>query len=233
MSLISGKPFSQYASCLLIFSPLGSIINQQQHESISTIYPAIVDNTIVKVHIPLINFYFKVNMSLDHGVSPRFVAFLAVWTVLETFQVTNNTRSIPASSALTQVSHWSHNRRTANRHQHGSGERNGEWRRTKVSFSRTMMQALELLWLAKRHISGGSDMEQCKNQARSLSGYWVTLVYRHYYVSEWVSQSVCLSVENSTKILKFCSNFLKCIRNDPKTVLSLAMPILYCLDVTK
>jgi len=43
---------------------------------------------------------------------------------------------------------------TANRHLHGSEERNGEERKTKVSFGRTMMRALELQWLAKRHISG-------------------------------------------------------------------------------
>jgi len=43
---------------------------------------------------------------------------------------------------------------TANRHLRGSGEENGEYRSTKVSFGRTMMRALELQWLAKRHISG-------------------------------------------------------------------------------
>jgi len=42
----------------------------------------------------------------------------------------------------------------------GSGEKNGEQRRAKVSFGRTMMQALELLRLAKRHVSGQSNIEQ-------------------------------------------------------------------------
>ena len=37
---------------------------------------------------------------------------------------------------------------------------NGAQRRAKVSFGITMMQALELLQLAKRHISGQSDIEQ-------------------------------------------------------------------------
>jgi len=49
---------------------------------------------------------------------------------------------------------------TTNRHLHGSGERNGEQRRTKVRFGRTMMSALELQRLVKRHISGQSDIEQ-------------------------------------------------------------------------
>jgi len=42
----------------------------------------------------------------------------------------------------------------------GSGERNGGQRKTKVRFGRTMMQALELLQLVKRHISRQSDVEQ-------------------------------------------------------------------------
>ena len=46
----------------------------------------------------------------------------------------------------------------------------------KVSFCRTMMRALELQWLAKRHISGQSDIEQGRNQAHSFSGYQVMLV---------------------------------------------------------
>ena len=39
--------------------------------------------------------------------------------------------------------------RTANGHLRGKGERNGIQRKTKVSFGRTMMQAMELLRLAK------------------------------------------------------------------------------------
>ena len=39
-------------------------------------------------------------------------------------------------------------------------ENKGEQRRTKVSFGRTRMQALELQQLAKRHISRRSDVKQ-------------------------------------------------------------------------
>ena len=39
---------------------------------------------------------------------------------------------------------------TVNHRLHGSGERIGELRRTKVSFGGTMMQALESQWLAKK-----------------------------------------------------------------------------------
>jgi len=40
------------------------------------------------------------------------------------------------------------------------------------------MRALELQWLAKRHISGRSNIEQWRNQAHSLSGYRAMLVWR-------------------------------------------------------
>ena len=53
-----------------------------------------------------------------------------------------------------------------------------EWstKRTEVSFGKTMMQALELMRLAKKHILGQSDIQQCKNQTHNLGGYQVVLV---------------------------------------------------------
>jgi len=71
-----------------------------------------------------------------------------------TFQAKNIARSTHACTTVTQVSHRSHNAHTATRHLRGKGKRNGVQMRTKVSFGRTMMQALELLHLAKRHVSG-------------------------------------------------------------------------------
>ena len=56
--------------------------------------------------------------------------------------------------------HGRHNACTTNHHLHGKGERNGVQRITKVSFGRIMIQALEQLRLAKKHISGGSEVEQ-------------------------------------------------------------------------
>ena len=67
-----------------------------------------------------------------------------------------------AGSALTLVFHQSHNAFTVNHHLWGKGERNEAQWRTKSSFGRTMMQELELLRLAKRHISGQSNVEQSK-----------------------------------------------------------------------
>ena len=68
-------------------------------------------------------------------------------------------RNTPACIVLTQVLHLICIIHTleivsANRHLHGHGERNGTQRRTKVSFGRTIMQALEQLRLVKMHISG-------------------------------------------------------------------------------
>jgi len=62
-----------------------------------------------------------------------------------------------AITAVTKVSMKLRSGATANRHLRGIQERNGEQRRTKIS--RTMMRALKLQWLAKRHISGRSEVE--------------------------------------------------------------------------
>ena len=131
---------SQYVSYLLIFTPSRSIINGEQHESISTINPAITKNTeclIVKVCASFTN--LKVGVSLDYGVLLCFISLLAVWKCWATFQAQNIVRSTLASSVLTLISHQCHNMRIANRHLHAKGERNGVQGRTKVSFGRTMM----------------------------------------------------------------------------------------------
>jgi len=57
----------------------------------------------------------------------------------------NDVRSTSASTTLAEVSHQSHYACTENCYLRGSEERNGAQRRTKVSFGKTMMQALELL----------------------------------------------------------------------------------------
>ena len=111
-----------------------------------------------KAHAIFIN--LKVDVSLDHDVLLHFISFIALRTCWATFKVKNNIRSTPASSALTLVWHQSHYVQTANRHLHRKGERNGAQRTTKISFGRTMMQALELLQLFKRHILGLSKIEQ-------------------------------------------------------------------------
>ena len=57
-----------------------------------------------------------------------------------------------------------------------------EWN-TKEDTGKSLKNALHLLRYAKRYLSGWSDVEQWKNQARSLSCYQVTLVWRHQAVS--------------------------------------------------
>ena len=108
--------------------------------------------------------------------------FQLLRTFWATVHATNNIRSAPASSVLTQVSHWSHNAYTANCHLHGSGERNGEQRRTKVSFDRTMMQALELLRLAIRHVSTHWTV---KKSSQPLSSYSCLKALVRQSVSQW------------------------------------------------
>jgi len=78
--LISGKPDSQYAFYSLIFSPLRSVINSEQHEKYPynqsshsrkyTVY------SIVKVHTSFID--FKVGVSLGNGFVLLLIALDSV-----------------------------------------------------------------------------------------------------------------------------------------------------------
>ena len=84
-----------------------------------------------------------------------------------------------------------------NHHLHSRGERNEEQRRTKISFGRTMIRALELLRLAKRHVLGQSDVEQWRNHVHSFSSYWVMIVWRHQIISHSIKNLL------NRKFLKF------------------------------
>jgi len=91
-------------------------------KSVSIINPAIKENMeclIIKAQGSFID--LKMGVPLNHGVSLRFVLLLAFRTCWATFQAKNNVRNTPASSALTLVSHRSHNAHTANCHLCGGG----------------------------------------------------------------------------------------------------------------
>ena len=63
-------------------------------KSIPTIDPVVTENTaclIIEARTSFIN--LKVGISLNHGVSLRFVSHLALRTYWATFQVKNNVRS--------------------------------------------------------------------------------------------------------------------------------------------
>ena len=86
-----------------------------------------------------------------------------------------------------------------------------------------MMQVLELLPLAKRHVSGWSNVEEIKPAAT------VALVWMYQLVNQSLSQSE----ENSVKkFLKVHINLVEEFMVDLKTFLSVAMPHQYCLGVT-
>ena len=53
-----------------------------------------------------------------------------------------------------------------------------EWD-TKEDTGKSMKNALYILWYAKRHLSGWSDIKQWKNQVHSLSRYRVMFLWRH------------------------------------------------------
>jgi len=96
------------------------------------------------------------------------------------------------------------------------------------------MWALELQQLMKRHILGQSDVQQWRNQAHNLSGYWVTLVWRHQSDSQSkknINQKKLLNLLNLFSVEKsvnrkfqFHSNLMQSFRVDLKTFMGLAMP---------
>ena len=70
-------------------------------------------------------------------------------TFTERFKQKNSMLNTSAITAVTKSSMKPRSGATTNRHLRGSGERNGEQRRTKVTFGRAMMQALELLHISR------------------------------------------------------------------------------------
>ena len=113
---------SYYASYSLIFSPLHGVINWEQHKKYLYNQPS----------------HYRVFDRLCTHPSYQFISDCVAWlwciTMLHfqlpqthwvTFQAKNSIRSTLDSTALTQVSHRSHNACTANRHLCGKEERNG------------------------------------------------------------------------------------------------------------
>jgi len=89
-------------------------------KGISTINPAITENTefsIIKMHAITIN--------IKVGVYYLIVVYQYTLFCFQLFKYFGQHSKLPASTELVQVSHQSHNARTANRHLHSSGERNG------------------------------------------------------------------------------------------------------------
>ena len=77
---------------------------------------------------------------LDHGVSLYFSLLLALETCWATFKANNSVRSAPAFTLVLHQAIMCIPQIVM--HLCSKGERNGAQRETKVSFGRTMMQAL-------------------------------------------------------------------------------------------
>ena len=114
-----------HTSYLLIFSPLHSFINREQYEK------HLYNQSSQYRKYGIFNcrsmcpiFWLKSRCVTWPGVFLCFISLPALQTLWVTFQAKNNIRSTPASTTLTQVSHWSHNTHIANCHLSGSGERN-------------------------------------------------------------------------------------------------------------
>ena len=82
------------------------------------------------------------------------------------------------------------------------------------------MQALELLWLAKRHVSGRMTLNSEEEEIKAVA---IAVIELH--LSEGISKGV-------SRKFNLIENFkIPIFGNDLKTFLSLAN--LYCLNVTK
>jgi len=129
----------QYASYSPIFRVLHCVINAQQHER--HLYHQF---SHYKIYGMIGHQCAYLNYGLEK-VGTQTVYHYALFPATSNIRVTllrvkNSIRSAPASIALTQVSHWSHDAHTANYYLSGSelsGERVGAQRRTKISFGRT------------------------------------------------------------------------------------------------
>jgi len=74
---------------------------------------------------------------------------------------------------------------------HGSGKRNGEQRKQREALIEPWCEHWSCSGWQKKHVSGWSAVEQWRNQAHSLSGYWVMLIWRHQSDSQSVSRKIC------------------------------------------
>ena len=92
-----------------------------------------------------------------------------------------------------------------------------EWN-TKEGTSKSLKNTLHVLWYAKRHLSGWSDVEQGNNQGRSHSHYWVMLSWRHQSVRQSVRWKF-----SWINFSKFCGKLLKALRVDLKSCLGLVL----------
>jgi len=123
----------------------------------------------------------------------RYALLLALWKLYVTFQARNNT-AIPkfhteAITCVLQIVTY----KAAEKGMEYKGEQ-------RASFGRTMMQALELLQLAK----GTSQDEAMSNSTKIKPIAFAVSELRLYEgISEWVSEGVGQSVENLPKYKNF------------------------------
>ena len=114
------------------------------------------------------------NVCPSHRSNSWFVIFIQPLRMLWiTSQAKNSARKAYVSSALTKSCTLAITRILTN------ADWKGTQRRTKVSFGRTMMQVLDVLWFAKSHILGQLDIAMNGEEIKpvySYSHYRITVV---------------------------------------------------------
>ena len=185
--LINEKFICQCASYSHILAPLHSFIEREQHE---------------KTLLATIRKYGRSMHDSAHPYNQwatvkrrrgwlRFV-FSIVQHCTENLKQKDSVINTSAITAVTKSSMKPQSGTTANHHLRGSGERNKEQRRTKVSFGRTMMWALELLRLQK-----GTSRDKATLNSEEIKP--IALVVIELYLSEGISQSDSQSYSKSVE----------------------------------
>ena len=119
--------------------------------------------------------------SMSH--SGRQMGHYALFSVLFVLTAMDSVRNTSAVTAVTKSFMKPWHGTTTHRHLCSYGERKRTQRRNKNDKDNTMMHALQLLQLVKRHISGWSDENQWWNQACSLS-------HSELRLSQGINQSI-------------------------------------------
>jgi len=142
--LINENFICQQASYLCILAPLHSVIEREEHEKLFSCH--YMEIWKIHAHDSIHSFDWCATMTRQKG---DYTLFSVLSNILQNVKriVWYLKHFCKSLQLLSSMQPWSG--ATANRHQCGSGERNGEQRRAKVNFGRTMMRALELLRLVK------------------------------------------------------------------------------------
>jgi len=159
-----------------MFTPLHSSTNQELFKKYVCNQSSHYENTMVP-HTPVIVWNWSIHFP---SLSGMFNLYTAIWIN----NCLKSTSVIKVATMKIQTIRFGTISITQRKPSHATTKlmlftvSKDEWNTLE-----SLKNALNVLWYAKRHLLGWSDVEQWKNQFCSLSCYRVTLVWRHQLVS--------------------------------------------------